>query len=425
MASSKSTAPRIVELAAQISNSVAQLEEQLSTKGLPSPSFAEDDPQDLPKDVSHLKDTLLDATAELHELLLDPLSLLFKFAAISNLVSIDAICRFKILDAIPPGGTTTFMEISDKTGLAEHAVRRLLHHAMAMRILRETEAGVVAHTSISKFLAIPYISSWAEMESRDTWPGTTRIVDAIQQWPNSEEMNQTGFALANNGKTPQGVVATDAERAMRFGSAMQAISHVPGYAVENITTVYDWATLGSAYIVNVGGSRGQVAIELAKNFGDLKILVQDSAGTIEGAEAGIPIELKDRIELMEHELFEPQTVKADVYFFRMLFRNFGDKYAVMALRAQIPMLRPGVKILIQDVVMPEPGVIPLWRERISRAVDLALENFSNGRERYLDEWRGLLASADQRFILHQVYVPKESLLGILEVHWHDSTIGEA
>ena len=52
-----------------------------------------------------------------------------------------------------------------------------------------------------------------------------------------------------------------------------------------------------------------------------------------------------------------------------------------------------------------------------RSVDLALEVFSHGRERYLDEWKALLAAADERFVLHGVFVPKESLLGIIEVHW--------
>ena len=156
---------------------------------------------------------------------------------------------------------------------------------------------------------------------------------------------------------------------MRFASAMQAINHVPGYAIEIVSTVYDWASLGDAYIVNVGGSRGQAAaIELAKNFTNIKLLVQDSANMIQGAESGVPEELKGRIEFMTHELFEPQTVKAPVYFFRMVFRNLGDKYAVQALKAQIPVLRPGVKILLQDVCMPEPGAIPLWRERVSRYV---------------------------------------------------------
>jgi hypothetical protein len=79
---SPSNTPRIVELAAQISSSVTELQERLSARGIPSPSFAEDSPQDFPADLESLRDGVVDATAELHELLLDPLQLLYKFAAV-------------------------------------------------------------------------------------------------------------------------------------------------------------------------------------------------------------------------------------------------------------------------------------------------------------------------------------------------------
>lgn len=82
---STNTTPRIVEIVAQISTSVAQLQEHLSAAGVPTPAFAEDSPGNLPPEVSHIKDAVLDATAELHELLLDPLALLFKFAGLGSL----------------------------------------------------------------------------------------------------------------------------------------------------------------------------------------------------------------------------------------------------------------------------------------------------------------------------------------------------
>jgi hypothetical protein len=69
---------------------------------------------------------------------------------------------------IPSGGTITFEEIAEKTGLKKKAVRRLFHHAMAMRIMKEPHPEVVAHTSTSKFRTIPYVSTWAELEARFT-----------------------------------------------------------------------------------------------------------------------------------------------------------------------------------------------------------------------------------------------------------------
>lgn len=179
-----------------------------------------------------------------------------------------------------------------------------------------------------------------------------------------------GFALANNGKSVKDVVTSDPERAMRFVNAMKALEHIPGNGIHDVPNAYDWASLGEAYIVNLGGSRGQAAIELARKFENVKLLVQDSATVIQGAESEIPKELHGRVEFMKHELFEPQTVKAQVYFFRLVLRNLGDNYAVQVLKAQIPVLEPGSKILIQDVTMPEPNSIPLWRERVARYLNI-------------------------------------------------------
>ncbi|VUC36746.1 unnamed protein product [Clonostachys rosea] len=415
---SPSNTPRIVELAAQISSSVTELQERLSAQGISSPTFAEDSPQGFPADMTPLRDALLDATAELHELLLDPLQLLYKFASISNLVSIDAISRYKLAGMVPPGGQISFTEVSERSGLDKGLVRRLLRHAMSMRIFKEPEPEMVAHTKISSFLSIPHINAWASFEGRDTWPAATRVVDAIEKWPGSEEPNQTGFALANNTDKPVfEFLGAHPDRMMRFGSAMKAIDHVPGCAPELISKDYDWASIGNASVVHVGGGRGQIAIELAKNFGHIKLTVQDMEMMIQGAESDVPDQLKGRVEFMKHEPFETQTLEADVYFFRMVFRNWNDNYAVQILKAQIPALRPGAKILIQDGCMPEPDSFPLWLERVQRGVDLALKCYTNGRQRYLDEWKALLAAADERFRLHQVFMPKDSLLAILEIHW--------
>jgi hypothetical protein len=67
---SPDSAPRIVALADKISPSVAELQELLSVQGVLSPSWAEDNPECLPADAANLQDAVLDATAELHELLL-------------------------------------------------------------------------------------------------------------------------------------------------------------------------------------------------------------------------------------------------------------------------------------------------------------------------------------------------------------------
>lgn len=153
---------------------------------------------------------------------------------------------------------------------------------------------------------------------------------------------------------------------MRFGSGMKSLDHVPGCGDMLVSKAYDWASLGNVYIVNIGGSQGVVAMDLAKHFEKTRFLVQDGSMMIKGAE--VPEELKGRVDFMEHELFAPQTVQADVYFFRMAFRNWNDKNAVNLLKAQVPALRRGAKLLIQDKCMIPPKTVPISEERIQRYV---------------------------------------------------------
>jgi hypothetical protein len=127
------------------------------------------------------------------------------------------------------------------------------------------------------------------------------------------------------------------------------------------------------------GSRGLAAFELVRNLANLKFIDQDSKNTLVGVNSAIPSDLRGRVTFGGHELFAPQNAKACVYIFHMVFRCLGDAFATQASQAQIPALQPGVKILVQDVVMPEPEAIPLWKTELqgmSPRVETSHENES-------------------------------------------------
>jgi hypothetical protein len=76
------------------------------------------------------------------------------------------------------------------------------------------------------------------------------------------------------------------------------------------------------------------------------------------------------IEWMQHDYFTPQPVYgADVYFCRFVFHNFYDEKAIETLRAAIPALKKGAKVLINDEILPEPGKIRWRNERAIRGLD--------------------------------------------------------
>jgi hypothetical protein len=97
-------------------------------------------------------------------------------------------------------------------------------------------------------------------------------------------------------------------------------------------------------------------------------------------------------------LFVQQPVKnADVYFFRLIFHNWSDKYCVQILQNLVPALKKATRIVINDNVLPEPGELPVWREEKIRSMDLTMLELCNSRERELGDWVSLFVQADARF----------------------------
>lgn len=83
MATSNTT-PRIIQLAEAISDSVAKLKAILGEDGLPSSFSEETELPALSQEASDLRDAVIDATSDLQDLLLDPLNLLTKYAAVGS-----------------------------------------------------------------------------------------------------------------------------------------------------------------------------------------------------------------------------------------------------------------------------------------------------------------------------------------------------
>jgi hypothetical protein len=74
--------PRIVQLAATIGDAVNKLNEFLTSHGIQTPSFDEGAPTTLPGEVADLQSEVLEATLELHDLLLAPMTLLIMKTAV-------------------------------------------------------------------------------------------------------------------------------------------------------------------------------------------------------------------------------------------------------------------------------------------------------------------------------------------------------
>ena len=190
---------------------------------------------------------------------------------------------------------------------------------MAHYIFRQPSPGIVSHTAASRALAeISGLGQLADFISSEMWPSATRVVDAMEKWPGSEEPNEAGFALADGTDVPMfDVVGRDPARAKRMGEAMSFTSSGPRYSVAHLLENFEWGDAAEGSLVDVGGGRGTVAAEIARFLPKIKCVVQDLPDVVEGAEVPEDIRTSERLRFMSHDFFQEQPVKgADIYSLR-------------------------------------------------------------------------------------------------------------
>ena len=281
------------------------------------------------------------------------------------MVSLQAIERFKIANSFPVGEEASFAQISEACKLTEDDTTRILRQAMTQRIFKEPRKGYVAHTAISKQIAeSPLIRDWIFFHCIEQWRAAPYVVDAMIKWPGSEEPGQTGWALANNsGETPLFIEVPTKypERLQRMPGAMQMSEQGDGLGTGYFIDAFDWT--GVATFVDVGGAHGSMSIDVARKVPSVgKCIVQDLPFVISTAQ--LPTDLATRVQLTAHDFFTPQPVKgAEVYFFRWIYHNWSDKYAVMILQNLVPALKKGAKVVANEFLLPEPGMLSPYQEQ--------------------------------------------------------------
>ncbi|KAF6228460.1 hypothetical protein HO133_008190 [Letharia lupina] len=228
---------RILELAAVINRSVKAVHESLVKETFPFPSFEANASGSLPEGLLENQDAVLDATAELHDLFLGPLNLLFRHGGHNNMLCLQAITRFDIAKKFTVGEQVSYAHLSKSTGLNEQLLRRLLRHAMMMRVFSEPTKGLVAHTAASNLLAEPCMHDWMKTGREEMWPAATR-------WRSGrlhQEVNEIGYALANDtGNSIYQSIGSDPRRGAQFANAMKAYTSRSGFEVSYIINNYKW-----------------------------------------------------------------------------------------------------------------------------------------------------------------------------------------
>lgn len=159
-----------------------------------------------------------------------------------------------------------------------------------------------------------------------------------------------------------------------------------------------------------------MAFALASKYPDMRIVVQDREEIVALAQ----VERPGNVEFQAHDFFTEQPLQgADVYFFRWILHDWSAKYCVKILQALRPALKHKARIVLMDAILPEPGVLSPYQERMIRNFDVVMKATYNAKERTEGDWRAIIADADEegRFNVVDVVRPVGSQLGLLVIEW--------
>ncbi|KAK8155036.1 O-methyltransferase-domain-containing protein [Phyllosticta citrichinensis] len=434
----------LMVLANSIQSSAQALTDYWKKNGLQQPSFDANSPKTLfppgtDPTVIAVQHELLSAAEKLRVLAHGPADYLqIHLFGFVELAAVRYIHYYKIASFVPlpapeaPPGidvpTISYEDLAAKASAAGYPVvtadlKRMVRACASSMIFCEPVPGHVAHTASSaQMITSPEMQAMLCLSVEENLAAVEKTLEAIEKFgPDAQEPWQTAFGLAFNTKG-QGfytyLTSQGPERVARFSLAMKAANDNTGYGTKSVADAFDWAKLGKAKFVDVGGSRGHNSFAIAKKNPDLTFVIQDLESVIEEANttvvSSLPSDLANRVSFQAYDfLEEDQPVKdADVYFFSMILHNWPDKYAAKILKKTVDAMKPGARIFILDSMVPEPGRIPLGQEKVLRCLDLAMKNLQNARERDAQDWEALFAQADPRLKLDKVYNLPGSVLSL-------------
>lgn len=248
-------------------------------------------------------------------------------------------------------------------------LRRLLRLAMSFHVFHERQDGLVTHTAMSRALVeIPGLHDWMGLVCEDMHPASIRSIDAMEKWPGSGDPAHTGFALAEGIDCGfYDILGRDPLRASRFAKGMMLNNSAPALHPVLLADNLPWTTADCPKsVIDIGGSHGTVGSEILRRYPQIQEYVVQDLSDISGDRNGQD-DSADRITYQQYDYFTEQTVKgADIYLLRLVLHNWSDEKAIEILKNQVAAMEPHSRIVLNEICLPKPGILPYYQEQFLR-----------------------------------------------------------
>ena len=429
-------------LTATVVEKVATLSHRLGTEGIPKPTFKEASHAGYTGESTALRKARYDLARAAKSLLLlaqgpEDTAQLLMWSAI-DAANMDVLVRFKFFNAVPLSGKgmngtdgtngtngtqegISAADLSAKVDLPVDTTERMIRFAIGNGLFTEPVPGVFAHSAASAALArSPELCAVGRMATGPLTSMAVRVGDALELqqagrngvskalFSGQSELGpeDPAFCLAFPGfSDPWAMTHANKEFAEVGHAFMRDQGSTSRMRIDHLLNARDWSDCADSRIIDVGGSLGHASIALAAALPRATFVVQDA--NIVALDQGRALVSKDlprlaaRITFEQHDFFTPMPADAagDVFLFQWILHDWADTDAVRILRALVPGLKPGARVLIAEAVRPAPpaGLANTLDEKLVLFQDMTMLAAHNARERSVADFVRLFGEADARF----------------------------
>ncbi|KAI0115439.1 S-adenosyl-L-methionine-dependent methyltransferase [Nemania sp. FL0031] len=401
----------------ELTQSVAKY---LQREDFPMLSFAPD-AQDPPNTQQYRRfHADLKASLEDLKLLIDgPKKWLREFCCTGyDLGALQVALDFEFFQLVPANGSITLDDLANHAGLDVDRTSRIIRQLMTYRIFEEHQPRVISHSTSS--LAIQKdedLRSVVHYSLDEMLKAAADCNISLRANPHETHQNLNPF-VTRHGVGMFEFYENNPDKARRFAKAMAGLRKMDSHLDTLLKDGFDWSALRGT-VVDCGGGNGHISKSLAVLYPELKFIVQDSNADMlaEGRES-LSHDLRGRVTYSQHSFFEPQPVtNAAAFLIRQCIHNLADKDVVTIFKSFVPGLEnssPDTPLLINDIVIPEPGQWSRHQERNVRQVDMVMLVNCGAKQRTEAEFNSLLKQADPRYEIRKVF--DNGPLGLLEVY---------
>ncbi|EMD84962.1 hypothetical protein COCHEDRAFT_1189067, partial [Bipolaris maydis C5] len=259
-------------------------------------------------------DALFGATQELQTSLLTAPKLLEQHQIRCQcLACLKWLARFDIFSHVPADlSPIAYTDLAAKANVPVRRLQSVVRMVMTDGIFFEPSPTEIAHTQLSaSFAADSSLLDWASFILSYQAPVAYQFTEATVKWPNPVAKHETAFNLAlNTDLTFFEYLEAHPDMTKAFAGYMRGLQRSRMGKLQHVVDGFDWANLGEANIVDVGGSTAHASIALASAFPDLHFTIQDLPEVVQEGKAKLPhfadASVTSRINFSVHDFLTPQ-----------------------------------------------------------------------------------------------------------------------